>query len=462
MIPQLYWEPAPFPRCTAARCVLRASSLPSRSSRSPQCGPRKRPKLSARPRFASFSSTTTLMKGFFKEANFYYLVFEFVTGGELFEEIVTRSYYNEQDASLCTLQILSALRACHARNIIHRDLKPENLLLADKTPEAPVKLTDFGLAVKMTDGPSYFGFAGTPGYLSPEVCRRVPYGPAVDVWATGVILYILLVGYPPFWHDDHQVLYEQIKLGDYDFPSPEWDTVTPEAKELIRRMLDLNPKTRITVEEALQHPWIARRQEVAAKIHRQTTLDQLKTFNAKRKLKGGIRAVMTTKRLTTLTSLAGKRSGEDKVESAVTALIAPPPGAAASTPGAKDVLIANQRLITAIVNKDWATYDQLTSDDLTCFEPEARGHLIQGMEFHKFYFDNLPENAGSVNTTILDPRARMLGNVAIVTYVRLTQFMNDKSPQTSRSEETRVWHLVGDKWVNVHFHRSGAPSAPTS
>uniref|UniRef100_A0AAV2J5D6 Protein kinase domain-containing protein n=1 Tax=Knipowitschia caucasica TaxID=637954 RepID=A0AAV2J5D6_KNICA len=142
--------------------------------------------------------------------------------------------------------------------VVHRDLKPENLLLASKTKGAAVKLADFGLAIEVEgEQQAWFGFAGTPGYLSPEVLRKDPYGKAVDLWACGVILYILLVGYPPFWDEDQHRLYQQIKAGAYDFPSPEWDTVTPEAKDLINKMLTINPTKRITAAEALKHPWIS-------------------------------------------------------------------------------------------------------------------------------------------------------------------------------------------------------------
>ena len=169
-----------------------------------------------------------------------------VTGGELFEDIVAREYYSEADASNCIQQILEAVAHCHTNQIVHRDLKPENLLLASKQKKALVKLADFGLAIQVSgEEYSWHGFAGTPGYLSPEVLRKEPYSKPVDIWACGVILYILLVGYPPFWDEDQHKLYSQIKAGAYDYPSPEWDTVTEEAKNLINLMLTVNPKKRI-------------------------------------------------------------------------------------------------------------------------------------------------------------------------------------------------------------------------
>jgi len=243
-----------------------------------------------------------------QEESFHYLVFDLVTGGELFEDIVAREFYSEADASHCIQQILESVNHCHQNGVVHRDLKPENLilsekpqpenlLLASKSKGAAVKLADFGLAIEVQgDQQAWFGFAGTPGYLSPEVLKKEPYGKPVDIWACGVILYILLVGYPPFWDEDQHRLYAQIKAGAYDYPSPEWDTVTPEAKNLINQMLTVNPAKRIRAEEALKHPWICQRERVASVFHRQETVDCLKKFNARRKLKGAILTTMLVSR----------------------------------------------------------------------------------------------------------------------------------------------------------------------
>ncbi|PWA16037.1 hypothetical protein CCH79_00018743, partial [Gambusia affinis] len=197
----------------------------------------------------------------------------------------------------CIQQILEAVLHCHQMGVVHRDLKPENLLLASKLKGAAVKLADFGLAIEVQgDQQAWFGFAGTPGYLSPEVLRKDPYGKPVDMWACGVILYILLVGYPPFWDEDQHKLYQQIKAGAYDFPSPEWDTVTAEAKDLINKMLTINPAKRVTAADALKHPWICQRSTVASMVHRQETVECLKKFNARRKLKGAILTTMIATR----------------------------------------------------------------------------------------------------------------------------------------------------------------------
>ncbi|NXT41824.1 KCC2B kinase, partial [Pelecanoides urinatrix] len=159
---------------------------------------------------------------------------------------------------------------------------PENLLLASKCKGAAVKLADFGLAIEVQgDQQAWFGLEAATGGLG------VPVTPSPDpaLPRPGVILYILLVGYPPFWDEDQHKLYQQIKAGAYDFPSPEWDTVTPEAKNLINQMLTINPAKRITAHEALKHPWVCQRSTVASMMHRQETVECLKKFNARRKLK---------------------------------------------------------------------------------------------------------------------------------------------------------------------------------
>uniref|UniRef100_A0A914EG20 Calcium/calmodulin-dependent protein kinase type II n=1 Tax=Acrobeloides nanus TaxID=290746 RepID=A0A914EG20_9BILA len=233
-----------------------------------------------------------------QEEAFHYLVFDLVTGGELFEDIVAREFYSEADASHCIQQILESIAYCHSNGVVHRDLKPENLLLASRAKGAAVKLADFGLAIELQgESDAWYGFAGTPGYLSPEVLKKDPYGKPVDIWACGVILYILLVGYPPFWDEDQHRLYAQIKAGAYDYPSPEWDTVTPEAKSLIDSMLTVNPKKRITADQALKVPWICNRDRVASMMHRQDTVDCLRKFNARRKLKAAISAVTVVNRM---------------------------------------------------------------------------------------------------------------------------------------------------------------------
>ncbi|XP_028989769.1 calcium/calmodulin-dependent protein kinase type II subunit gamma-like isoform X8 [Betta splendens] len=489
------------------------------------------------------------------EEGFHYLVFDLVTGGELFEDIVAREYYSEADASHCISQILESVNHIHQHDIVHRDLKPENLLLASKMKGAAVKLADFGLAIEVQgDQQAWFGFAGTPGYLSPEVLRKDPYGKPVDIWACGVILYILLVGYPPFWDEDQHKLYQQIKAGAYDFPSPEWDTVTPEAKNLINQMLTINPAKRITAEQALKHPWVCHRSTVASMMHRQETVECLRKFNARRKLKGAILTTMLVSRNFSVgrqhtnsaaaasstaslaqeacKSLLNKKSDSAKpstnnsknsivsainalkdtnmatnaqMESQSTVVHNPPDGVKGSTESnatndeeemkgrkadssvlsqssateemppllpspqsspatrKQEIIKITEQLIEAINNGDFEAYTRICDPGLTSFEPEALGNLVEGMDFHKFYFENLlSKNSKPVHTTLLNPHVHLIGeDAACIAYIRLTQFVDSTGrPRSSQSEETRVWHRRNGKWLNVHFHCSGAPAAP--
>ncbi|XP_036719194.1 calcium/calmodulin-dependent protein kinase type II subunit beta isoform X2 [Balaenoptera musculus] len=547
------------------------------------------------------------------EEGFHYLVFDLVTGGELFEDIVAREYYSEADASHCIQQILEAVLHCHQMGVVHRDLKPENLLLASKCKGAAVKLADFGLAIEVQgDQQAWFGFAGTPGYLSPEVLRKEAYGKPVDIWACGVILYILLVGYPPFWDEDQHKLYQQIKAGAYDFPSPEWDTVTPEAKNLINQMLTINPAKRIAAHEALKHPWVCQRSTVASMMHRQETVECLKKFNARRKLKGAILTTMlatrnfsvgrqTTAPATMSTAASGTTMGlveqaksllnkkadgvkpqtnstknsaaatspkgtlppaalessdsthttiedEDTKAPRVPDILSsvrrgsgtpegegplpcpppapisplptpspricdilssvrrgsgtpeaegplptpslrisdilntvrrgsgtpeaqgPPPCPPPALPGSpptlsrkQEIIKITEQLIEAVNNGDFEAYAKICDPGLTSFEPEALGNLVEGMDFHRFYFENLlAKNSKPIHTTILNPHVHVIGeDAACIAYIRLTQYIDGQGrPRTSQSEETRVWHRRDGKWQNVHFHCSGAPVAP--
>ncbi|XP_068569843.1 calcium/calmodulin-dependent protein kinase type II delta chain isoform X6 [Cebidichthys violaceus] len=413
------------------------------------------------------------------EEGFHYLVFDLVTGGELFEDIVAREYYSEADASHCIQQILESVNHCHVNGIVHRDLKPENLLLASKLKGAAVKLADFGLAIEVQgEQQAWFGFAGTPGYLSPEVLRKDPYGKPVDMWACGVILYILLVGYPPFWDEDQHRLYQQIKAGAYDFPSPEWDTVTPEAKDLINKMLTINPAKRVTATDALKHPWICQRSTVASMMHRQETVECLKKFNARRKLKGAILTTMlATRNFSAAKSLLNKKADGVK-EPQTTVIHNPADGNKESSESAnttiededvrarkQEIIKVTEQLIEAINNGDFEAYTKICDPGLTSFEPEALGNLVEGTDFHRFYFENaLSKGKQPIHTILLNPHVHLIGDeAACIAYIRLTQYIDGNGmPRTMQSEETRIWHRRDSKWQNIHFHRSGSPTVPTN
>uniref|UniRef100_A0A671R6C6 Peripheral plasma membrane protein CASK n=1 Tax=Sinocyclocheilus anshuiensis TaxID=1608454 RepID=A0A671R6C6_9TELE len=227
-----------------------------------------------------------------------YMVFEFMDGADLCFEIVKRAdagfVYSEAVASHYMRQILEALRYCHDNNIIHRDVKPHCVLLASKENSAPVKLGGFGVAIQLGEsGLVAGGRVGTPHFMAPEVVKREPYGKPVDVWGCGVILFILLSGCLPFYGTKER-LFEAIIKGKYKMNPRQWGQISESAKDLVRRMLMLDPAERITVYEALNHPWLKERDRYAYKIHLPETVEQLRKFNARRKLKGAVLAAVSS------------------------------------------------------------------------------------------------------------------------------------------------------------------------
>ncbi|XP_066562945.1 peripheral plasma membrane protein CASK isoform X17 [Amia ocellicauda] len=227
-----------------------------------------------------------------------YMVFEFMDGADLCFEIVKRAdagfVYSEAVASHYMRQILEALRYCHDNNVIHRDVKPHCVLLASKENSAPVKLGGFGVAIQLGEsGLVAGGRVGTPHFMAPEVVKREPYGKPVDVWGCGVILFILLSGCLPFYGTKER-LFEAIIKGKYKMNPRQWSHISESAKDLVRRMLMLDPAERITVYEALNHPWLKERDRYAYKIHLPETVEQLRKFNARRKLKGAVLAAVSS------------------------------------------------------------------------------------------------------------------------------------------------------------------------
>uniref|UniRef100_A0A8B9KX39 Calcium/calmodulin-dependent serine protein kinase a n=2 Tax=Astyanax mexicanus TaxID=7994 RepID=A0A8B9KX39_ASTMX len=219
-------------------------------------------------------------------------------GADLCFEIVKRAdagfVYSEAVASHYMRQILEALRYCHDNNVIHRDVKPHCVLLASKENSAPVKLGGFGVAIQLGEsGLVAGGRVGTPHFMAPEVVKREPYGKPVDVWGCGVILFILLSGCLPFYGTKER-LFEGIIKGKYKMNPRQWGHISESAKDLVRRMLMLDPAERITVYEALNHPWLKERDRYAYKIHLPETVEQLRKFNARRKLKGAVLAAVSS------------------------------------------------------------------------------------------------------------------------------------------------------------------------
>ena len=195
-----------------------------------------------------------------------YLITELLQGGELFDRIVERGSFSEADASVLMKSIVEALQYLHSKGIVHCDLKPENLLYDTTNDDAKIKISDFGLS-KFTDSCSspassvesnnvFETARGTPGYVAPEVLEQRGYDKSVDLWSVGVILYILLCGFPPFYAHSDAELYELIKSGEFSFPSPYWDKISDSVKGLICSLLQRNPALRATPEQILNHPWI--------------------------------------------------------------------------------------------------------------------------------------------------------------------------------------------------------------
>jgi len=223
-----------------------------------------------------------------------YMVMELLTGGELFDRIVAKGSYSEREASDLIKDITSAIQYLHSIGIVHRDLKPENLIYLNQRADSPIKITDFGLA-KFRSGSKLEAMTtacGTPGYVAPEVLKNEPYGKAVDMWSLGVILYILLCGFPPFYHESTAALYKQIKKGEYDFPDPYWTDISDSAKNLVQCLLTVDPKKRYTAKQVLAHPWIAGSAGVSAKAFGGGHAERFALLQARRKLRRAVQSII--------------------------------------------------------------------------------------------------------------------------------------------------------------------------
>jgi len=220
----------------------------------------------------------------FENKDYIFLVLELVTGGELFDKIVERGNYSEKDASTIVRQILEAVAYLHSEGVVHRDLKPENLLCStDKDQNIHIYVADFGLSRVFHDREQLNTYCGSPEYVAPEVLACVPYEKAVDMWSVGVITYILLTGFLPFYDKNHSVLFEKIQSVDYN-----WDDcpeVSPAAKHFIQHLLVKDPKKRYTAEMAINHPWV-KGDGVSKLSLRPSFLDLMKEYNTTRKSSG--------------------------------------------------------------------------------------------------------------------------------------------------------------------------------
>jgi len=242
------------------------------------------------------------MKDLFITDTQYCIVMELVTGGELFDKIVQLTCYSEQQAAILIKQVFTGIHHLHENGIGHRDLKPENLLLSSPDEDAMIKIADFGLAKKLAHPTDMMLDAcGTLMYLAPEVIKTVRarqggqetlgYDLKVDMWSAGVILYIMMCGFPPFYDEDDHALFDEILRARLEFPSPEWDAVSDEAKDFVRKLIEPNSEKRLSAAEALNDPWITGGDTGALpEANLAQTITQLKKFNARRKFRSAILA----------------------------------------------------------------------------------------------------------------------------------------------------------------------------
>jgi calcium/calmodulin-dependent protein kinase I len=251
----------------------------------------------------------TYLRESIESANYYYLVMEVMSGGELFDRIVEKEHYSEKMARDAIRTICTALLNCHDKGVVHLDMKPENVLYQGPSDMDPLKICDFGISKKCGDGENIApdeNLHGTPGYISPEMIKKESYGRGCDVWAVGCLAYILLAGYPPFdagddTEDAEEELFKAIIAGSYfPFEADEgedecpWDDVSEPAKEFIRQCFTVDQFTRPGFDMLLAHPWLA---GDVSDNHLGKSKQKLMKFNARRKLQGAIRKVISANRM---------------------------------------------------------------------------------------------------------------------------------------------------------------------
>lgn len=281
------------------------------------------------------------------------------------------------------------------------------------------------------------------GYFAPEIVNKEKYGKPVDLWACGVILYILLVGYPPFWDDNEKVLSKVISQGEFEFYSPEWDSITDKAKSLINRLLTNDPDKRITAKSALQHPWVHDREHFASKIHHQDTIQGLQKLNARRKLKGAIISTICANRFTDLLNDMQKTAVADaKSKKLVTGNVS---FSKLGGIGNIDeefftkILSVTSQICEALISKDTEVSSSLCADNFTNFEPDMN-----------INFGN------TIQVTIVNPNVKRIGvNSACISYSKLIQYITEENVYvTHQSLETRIWENSDSGWKCVHLHSS--------
>ncbi|XP_049578426.1 calcium/calmodulin-dependent protein kinase 1Db [Syngnathus scovelli] len=310
------------------------------------------------------------LEDIYESSNHLYLIMQLVSGGELFDRIVEKGFYTEMDASRLIRQVLDAVNYLHSMGIVHRDLKPENLLYFSPHDESKIMISDFGLSKMEGTGDVMATACGTPGYVAPEVLAQKPYSKAVDCWSIGVIAYILLCGYPPFYDENDSKLFEQILKADYEFDAPYWDDISDSAKDFIGRLMEKDPEKRFTCDQALEHPWIAGGTALCKNIHESVSRQMRKNF-AKSKWRQAFNATAVIRHMRRLqlgtsfggsSSVHGAASGRagrapTKSQSVDCAPLpvrdsppaaAPPSSATAASPSGEELLSARPSTVTVI------------------------------------------------------------------------------------------------------------------
>uniref|UniRef100_A0A8C6X8R8 Calcium/calmodulin-dependent protein kinase type 1G n=1 Tax=Naja naja TaxID=35670 RepID=A0A8C6X8R8_NAJNA len=267
------------------------------------------------------------LEDIYESTTHYYLVMQLVSGGELFDRILERGVYTEKDASIVIQQVLEAVHYLHENGIVHRDLKPENLLYLTPEEDSKIMITDFGLS-KMEQNGIMSTACGTPGYVAPEVLQQKPYSKAVDCWSIGVITYILLCGYPPFYEETESKLFEKIREGYFEFDSPFWDDISESAKDFISHLLEKDPNKRFTCDKALRHPWIDGNTALYCDIYPSVSVQIQKNF-AKSKWKQAFNAAVVVHHMKKL-HMNGHHA-EDNVKSQVQVQITSRPNTSSIT-----------------------------------------------------------------------------------------------------------------------------------
>eukprot|EP00298_Acanthocystis_sp_HF-20_P009353 c18257_g1_i2.p1 GENE.c18257_g1_i2~~c18257_g1_i2.p1 ORF type:complete len:333 (-),score=79.00 c18257_g1_i2:122-1120(-) len=237
------------------------------------------------------------LKEIYEKKGRIFIVMELVTGGELFDRIVEVQYYKEPEARNLMRCLIETIGHMHSHGIVHRDLKPENAIFQTPDEDSILKVSDFGFANVYDPNNQFVATCGTPLYVAPEILDCVPYNYQCDMWSLGVIVFILLCGYPPFYGEDDQELFDQIRHARYQFLSPAWDRVSSDAKDFISQCFQLSPKARLTAENALKHKWITELGAGSDHLHLGDTLYELKRTQCKRKFIKAIDAVIAINRL---------------------------------------------------------------------------------------------------------------------------------------------------------------------